>query len=142
MCFLTACFTETRFGNSKQNVIELIGLLIIFAAVIAACYFVTRFVANKQMGLKNSGNFEIVDTYGLAQNKFLQIVRIGHKYYAIAVCKENVSLISEIDEADLVFKSKAQLSGFSDVLSKIMKKDSTKESFNNESEKVDKSEED
>ena len=46
-------------------------------------------------------NFEAIETYRLSTNKFLQIVRVGRRYFIVAIGKDEVKLISEISEEDI-----------------------------------------
>jgi flagellar protein FliO/FliZ len=66
---------------------------------------------------------EIVETLRMANNKYLQIVRVGQKYLAVAVCKDSVTMLTEIPKDDLCFSegNSGGLSGFKDVLAKIQK---------------------
>ena len=84
-----------------ESVIELIGLILIFVIVLAACYFTTRFVAGKQMGQKRMGNFEIIESHAIAQNKYLQLVRMGNKYVVLSVTKDSVRYVTELDESEI-----------------------------------------
>lgn len=62
-------------------------LLIIFGIVLAVCYFTTRFIANFQQGRMNDSNMKVIEATKIAPNKYLEIVRIGKKYYALAIGK-------------------------------------------------------
>ena len=48
-------------------------------------------------------NFEVIDTFRLTQNKYVQILRIGKKYMAVAICKDTVTVLRELDESEIVF---------------------------------------
>ncbi len=87
--------------TTLESVIELIGLILIFVVVLVACYFTTRFVAGKQMGQKKVGNFEVIETYAIAQNKYLQLVRMGSKYIVISVTKDAIRFVTELEEDDV-----------------------------------------
>ena len=87
--------------NSIQSLFELLGLILIFVIVLVVCYYTTRFVAGRQLVQKKMGNFEVVETFAIAQNKYLQLIRMGNKYVVISVSKENISFITEIDETEI-----------------------------------------
>ena len=112
--------------TALESVIELIGLIVIFLVVLVACYFTTKFIAGKQMGQKRIGNFEVIETFAISQNKYLQLVRTGNKYIVISVTKEAVSFITELDENEVVrlqAKEPVQAKSFKDILSSLSKKE-------------------
>lgn len=112
--------------TALESVIELIGLILIFLVVLVACYFTTKFIAGKQMGQKRIGNFEVIETFAISQNKYLQLVRTGNKYIVISVTKEAVSFITELDENEVVrlqAKETVQVKSFKDILSSLSKKE-------------------
>ncbi|MBQ7933226.1 MAG: flagellar biosynthetic protein FliO [Lachnospiraceae bacterium] len=88
----------TGIGNSF---LKLLAALVIFVGVLLFTAVVTRWMANYQKGMLVNSNIEIVETSRLANNKFIQIVRIGGKYMAIAVCKDTVTVLCEIPEEEL-----------------------------------------
>ena len=106
------------------NVLQLIGTLLVFIIVIAACYFVTRFVGGKQLAQQKNSNFDVLDTMRLAQNRYLQIVQVGRRYFVIAISKDNISLISELQEEDIVCRrqNRPNQAGFQDILANFRKK--------------------
>ena len=81
--------------------LELIASLLIFVVVLAAALVSTKWLANYQKGIRANGNIEIVESSQLTTNKYLQIVRIGEKYIAIAVCKDTVTMLCEISKEEL-----------------------------------------
>ena len=105
---------------------QLITVILIFIFVLALTYFVTRFTASVQMGRFQNANLEIIETYKIAPAKYIQVVRIGEKYFSYVVCKETVTLLGELAKDDIVgFKKdggdKIALS-FKDIFEKIKTK--------------------
>ena len=77
-------------------------------------------MANYQKGATNSGKIEIIDTCKISTNKYIQIVRIGERYVALAISNDQVTNLGDVDISDLVIKDKAAENlGFKDVLEKI-----------------------
>ena len=73
---------------------------------------------------KKMGNFEIVETFAISQNKYLQLIRMGNKYVVISVTKDTVNFITELDENEVCQIQKATpVSGksFKEVLSGLSK---------------------
>ena len=116
--------------NSLQSLFELLGLILIFVIVLVVCYYTTRFVAGRQLVQKKMGNFEIVETYAIAQNKYLQLIRMGNKYVVISVAKDSVNVITELDESEICQVQKnVSISGksFKEILSGFTKKEEKKD---------------
>jgi len=113
--------------STLESVIELIGICIIFVIVLVACYFTTRLVAGKQMMQKRMGNFETIETYAIAQNKYLQLVKMGNKYVVISVTKDAISFIAELQEDEVCrmqTDSSVQGKSFKELFSKLTKEKS------------------
>lgn len=111
-------------AQTVQSLFELLGLILIFIIVLVVCYFTTRFVAGKQMVQKKVGNFEIIETFAISQNKYLQLIRMGNKYVVISVAKDSVTYITELDESEICrIQKSTSLSGksFKEVLSGLSK---------------------
>ena len=113
--------------NSIQSLFELLGIILIFVIVLVVCYYTTRFVAGRQLVQKKIGNFEIIETYPLSQNKYLQLIRMGNKYVVISVATDTINYITEIDESEVCQIPKATVSGksFKEILSGVAGKAET-----------------
>lgn len=83
---------------------QLLTLLIIFIFVLAVTYYVTRFVGNYQKNKLSGSNINILETMRIANNKYIQIVKMGSRVFAIAVAKDTVSYLCELDEDELIYK--------------------------------------
>ncbi|WP_051554953.1 flagellar biosynthetic protein FliO [Lachnospira multipara] len=80
---------------------QLLTLLVIFIIVITITYFSTRFVGNFQKEKLGRSNIQILETLRISNTKYIQIVKIGKKVFAIAVCKDSISYLCELCEEDL-----------------------------------------
>ena len=107
-----------------DSYIQFITVLIIFLFVLLITYWVTKWTAGYQKSQTANANMEILETIRLSNNKYVQIVRIGRKYLAVAICKDTVTMLTEIPEQDLVFPdgSASKTLGFKDILEKIQNK--------------------
>ena len=109
------------FGASGvESVLKLIGLIILCVIIIAASYFTTRFVGKRQSGAGGESNFKSLDIYRINQNKYLQLIAVGTRYFVIAVSKDNVQLIAELDEDDITYWRSEKKVSFKDIMSKVM----------------------
>ena len=106
-------------NSAGKSILELIFLLVIFALVLAACVITTRFVAGRQMQRSRNSNFKPVETYQIAQNRYLHLVQIGTRYFVVSVTKENVNFIAELKEEEIVAKPENRVSqrSFKEILS-------------------------
>lgn len=106
--------------SSLGNVFELLWLLLLCIAVIAASYYITKFVGGTQIKKQKNSNFKILDVCSLGSNKYLQLVKIGEKYVVISVCKDSVSYITELSEDEIILISESNKNiGFSEILSRF-----------------------
>lgn len=111
-------------SGMTDSYVQFMTVLILFLFVLLITYFVTRWIAGYQKGQTVNSNMEILDTIRLSNNKYVQIVRIGRKYLALAICKDTVTMLTEIPEQDLVFTEShtSETLGFREILEKIQKK--------------------
>lgn len=108
-------------GNAWDSFIQLIGLIILLLLILAATYFTTRIIGNIKLGQMKNSNFKLIDAYRISPGKVIQIVKIGSKYIVLAICKDTINYITELDEEDIVFReyqTREKLS-FETLLSKI-----------------------
>lgn len=82
-------------GN-LDGYLQFITVLIIFVLVLAVTAFTTRWIANYQKQQNKGANIEVLETTRIANNKYIQLVRIGGGIFAVAVCKDSVTLLGEI----------------------------------------------
>ncbi len=110
-------------SERTDSYVQFVTVLLLFVFVLAVTAFVTKWIGGYQKGRSAGTNMELVEALRLSNNKYVQIVRIGRKYLALAVCKDTVTMLSEIPEEDLRFPegSTGSALGFKDVLAKIQK---------------------
>ena len=83
----------------------------------------TRWIAGFQKQQNVNGNIEVIDTQRIANGKYIQIIRMGEKYIAIAVCKDTVTMLTEVQKEQVIIKETGSLSaaGFSELFEKVKK---------------------
>ena len=89
--------------SKASNIWELLGLIFILILVILVAYYISKLVANLKLGQLKDSNFKVIDTFQFATNKMLMIVQVGERYMLIAVSKEQVQYLTELNEDDIVF---------------------------------------
>lgn len=80
---------------------QLITVLIVFVLVLGVTALTTRWIAAYQNQQGIHENVQVIETARIANNKYIQIVRIGEKYIAVAVCKDTVTMLGEIHGDEL-----------------------------------------
>lgn len=82
--------------SGLESFFQLVTVLIVFLFVLLICYITTRWIANYQKGMNFSKNIEFIESHRVTANKFLQIVKVGDKYLLIAVCKDTITMLTEL----------------------------------------------
>lgn len=111
-------------SGRADSYVQFMTVLILFLLVLAVTYFVTKWMAGYQRGRVSNANMEVLETISLTSNKYIQLIRIGQKYLAVAICKDTVTMLTEIPEQDLILSdgSVSKTMGFKDILDKVQKK--------------------
>lgn len=89
--------------STTSSFVQLLTVALIFVFVLFLTYWVTKWIGNYQKDKFIGGNVEIIETKRIAPNKLVEIVRIGDKYFALAVGKDEANLIGEVDKDSLTF---------------------------------------
>ncbi len=103
---------------------QLITVLVIFVVVLAITAVVTKWLANYQKSQNAGRNIEVIETTNIANNKWMQIVRVGNTYKVLAVSKDSVTYLGDIDPSELKeIKTDGSKSAFKSMFEKALKKD-------------------
>ena len=94
-------------SNSVDSFAQLITVLIIFIGILAAALYTSKWIAGYQKQHKGN-NIDIIETAPLGTGKYLQIVKLGKRYVAIAVCKDTVTVLTDLSEEEIEFRSEEQ----------------------------------
>lgn len=111
-----------------DSVVRFFVVLFIFLFVCVLTYFGTRFIATVQKGQMNCTNIDVVETFRIAPNKYVQIIRIADEYVAICVCKDTVTFLTKVDKGQLELMPEKTVVGtavFKDILEKAKLKANT-----------------
>lgn len=101
---------------------QLITLLIVFVLVLALTFYATKWMAKIQKSQFKNSNIEVIETFRLSNTKYIQIVKLGGKYVAIAVGKDTVTFLTELDESQLDLTKAAEGTNtleFQEILKKV-----------------------
>ena len=116
-------------SSGVESVARFITVLILFLFVCVLTYYTTRFTASYQKGRLKTSNIEVIEAFRIANNKYIQIVRIGEKYMAICVCKDTVTLLCELTEDEIIHtgqQDNAMTVDFKELFEKMKQRKNTK----------------
>ncbi|MBO5282782.1 MAG: flagellar biosynthetic protein FliO [Lachnospiraceae bacterium] len=104
---------------------ELITVLVIFVVVLAVTALVTKYIARYQKTQGAGSNIEVLETRQLTAGKYIQLVRIGDTYAAIAVCKDTVTMLCQIPKDQICTKDATGGQGpnFKELLGNLCRRD-------------------
>ena len=107
-----------------DRILHLITAFVVFAFVLFITVYTTRWVAGYAKKQQYNRNIELIETFKLAPNKFIAIVRTAGKYLVIGVGKDEISLLSELekDSIDLKDIPDAKMPDFAKLIEKAGKK--------------------
>jgi len=108
--------------NSLENVLQLIGIVIVFLIILAAAYTVSAWVGKTQNNAYriHDRNIRVIEAFRINGNQFLQIVQIGTRYFALSVTKEQIRVIAELSEEDIHITDISDIQmPFQDVFEKV-----------------------
>ena len=124
-------------ASGFKSIVQFLTVFALFLFVCVLTYFTTRFTAAYQKGKMRTSNIENVEVFRLSGNKYLQIVRIGERYFAIAVCRDSVSTVCELTKDELVMDGKSEIASpveFKALFDKVTKKMNTKKQADKDEE--------
>ena len=94
--------------SGAHGIAQFFTVLVIFVFVLILAILTTKFAGSYQKGRMTNMNFEVIETFGVGQNKYLQIIRVGARYVVIAVAKDSITKICELDEDEIDFSAMNQ----------------------------------
>ena len=111
-------------SNSMNSYLQFMTVLILFVFVLGITYFVTKWIGGYQKSRSFNANVEVIETFHLANNKYIQIIRVGKKYLAVAIGKDSVTMLTEIPEEQLMLSEGVEdiQPSFKELLDKLQKK--------------------
>ena len=94
-----------------QSTLQLVTVLILFVIVIAMAYFVSKWLAGYQKAKHFGANVEVIESCRIAPSKFISIIRVGEKYLAISVGKDEIHVLAELDKDDIIIQGPGETGG-------------------------------
>ena len=129
--------TLTAGMSSVDNLLQLVGVSILFIFILVITYYTTKFVGGVKLSINKNSNFKVLETHKIAQNKYIQIIQIGTRYFVISIGKDDIRLLTELNENEVLKQDdlKAQKNNFTDIFNISLKK--LKEKNKNDQENDD-----
>lgn len=94
--------TLVQSTSSLKSVGQLICSVLLFLFVLFLAYAAARFAGSFQSNVLNKrSNIQVIEAIRLSNNKMIEIIRIGNRYLALAVCKDSITVLSELDESEI-----------------------------------------
>ena len=106
---------------------QFITVLLIFVLVLGITAATTKWISNYQKQQGAGGNIQVLETSRIANNKYIQIVRVGKTYMVIAVSKDTVTMLGEVPEDQLKLEVPGQSFRFKEILDRAVRKNSAAE---------------
>lgn len=118
---MTAKIYLFQGSSTISNIAELFGLLLVFILILVLAYYTSKWIGKTGAGMgARTHNITIIETLRLSQTKYLQIIKVANKYIVIAVSKDHVEYLTEIDGEQLSsFEDVTEAPSFKEILSKI-----------------------
>lgn len=118
-------YCNILLSGTIGNIFQLIGLIIVFILILCATYYTSRWIGKSSFTQQKAANIQVIETFRLSQTKYIQIIRAGTgRYFVIAVSKENITYIAELNEEDIILRDDSQTAekvSFSDIMKKFKK---------------------
>ena len=109
-------------SSTLENVLQLIGLLLLFVFILGATYFTTKWIANYQQSTGRCRNIRVIETHKLTTNKYIQIIQVGEKILAISVTKDRIEVLAELSEDEITLFSPENQNTKGDTFGNILEK--------------------
>ena len=130
-------FNALFLTTQVENVLKLIAAFIVFVIVLMVTYMTTRWIGSYQKTQFSGKNIEYIEGMRLTNNKYIQILRIGQEYVAVAMCKDSITFLTKINKEDLIFDDEAHVSpqSFAVLFDKVKNMKSLNKEENNGTDK-------
>ena len=130
-------FNALFLTTQVENVLKLIAAFIVFVIVLMVTYMTTRGMGSYQKTQFSGKNIEYIEGMRLTNNKYIQILRIGQEYVAVAMCKDSITFLTKINKEDLIFDDEAHVSpqSFAALFDKVKNMKSLNKDENNGTDK-------
>lgn len=117
-------FILSVMGNSFENFIQFLSLIVVFILLLVVVYFVTRWIGGMEQRQYGNKNIKIIEGSRVGPNKVIQIVQVGKNFFVLGIGKDEISYLGEVKEEDLTISEEniKPLPDFKEILAKAKEK--------------------
>lgn len=90
--------------STFASIIKLILLLILFFILLYGAHLFTKWYAKSGYVNAKSSNIQIIETQQVVPGKSIVIAKVGEKYIAFLIMKENAIFLTELSKDELTFE--------------------------------------
>lgn len=87
--------------SSFESFLKLIATLLVFVFVLLITYICSKWIVSYQKINMKSNNLQIIESIPAGNNKMICLVKAGIKYLVVSVGKEEIHLLTTLNEEDL-----------------------------------------
>jgi flagellar protein FliO/FliZ len=91
----------SALGDSVESFFRTIYYLFMFALILAAAYYITKFLARKGMAQNKSKTMKLMESMPLGADRSIHLIQVGTQYFLIGCASKGMILISELDQDKL-----------------------------------------
>ena len=108
-------FLASEGGGGLVSPLQLFAqgaqLVLIFGIVLVIAYVCTRWIAGARYRHGIGGNLQLLESIALGQQAYLQLVRVGGRYFVVGLTKNGITQICELDAAEVSTPEAASVLG-------------------------------
>ncbi|HYE10836.1 MAG TPA: flagellar biosynthetic protein FliO [Patescibacteria group bacterium] len=91
----------SALGDGVESFFRTIYYLFMFALILAAAYYITKFLARKGIAQNKSKTMKLMESMPLGADRSLHLIQVGTQYFLIGCASKGMILISELDQDKL-----------------------------------------
>lgn len=109
--------------STFASIIKLIVLLLFFIALLFGAHFFTKWFASNNLIAGKNSNIKVIESKQIAPGKSIVIAKIGNKIVSFVLTKEHASMLTELQEDNLIIEEKTEghNTSFKEVLQRFKK---------------------
>ena len=88
---------------------QFLTVLLIFLLVLGVTYFVTRYIGKYQKTQTTGRNIEVIEATKISPQAFVEILKVGSKYIAVAVSKDNVTYLCDVPAEEIIVSEEGDI---------------------------------
>lgn len=99
LVFVGKIFKINAEPNFLMSILKLIYLIIVFLIILAASYYLSKFIAKKNY--RKNKRMKLVETLSLGYDKNLHIIKIGETFFLISSTKNGINLLDRLSKEEI-----------------------------------------